>query len=377
MAMDKSTRHGSIALDACGIRMLVLWTAAWAIMGLPAQSQEPSAALDRKYVPLSLDDMMHQNASGEPRQSPTQKINDRLTSLKEAAHQARDYTLGPGDVVEVNVIGVTALEGKVFALDSHGNVSLPYIGEVTLRDMTTKQAESRIKFLFEVSLVVNPEVSVRIKNYRSQSFYAFGSVNKPGQNQLTGEAFLLDALTMAGGLSERAGRIIQIHHNAPVTPGSEIAVPSPEKDAVEIDLDELLEKGDMRLNVRIQPGDVISVPERHEEFFYVLGDVPKPGAYLIRKDERVTLSKAIATAGGFLPTASGKKTTIMRPNQDGVSATQIQVDAVAVIKGQGQDREIAGNDIVLVPGSTSKTLSRNFMSGITSLVTSFLFFGIR
>lgn len=340
----------------------------------------PADGPDRKYIPLSIEDLARQaSQDARPQQSPAERLNERINLANEKARQARDYMLGPGDVVEVSVIGVPALQRREFELNGQGTVSLPYVGEVSLLGMTARQAEIRIASLFEVSLVVDPEVTVSVRSYKSQHFYIFGAVNKPGINQITGDTCLLDALTMAGGLTERAGRRVRVHHGGRGQMLFPRADPGLEEssDNLEIDLDDLLEKGDMGLNVRIRQGDVISVPERQEQFFYVLGDVPKPGGYTMRKNERVTLSKAIATAGGFLATASGKKTTIMRPNPDGVSATQIEVDAIAVVKGKARDVEISENDIVLVPGSASKTVGRSFVAGLAGFLTTMLAFGIR
>jgi hypothetical protein len=52
------------------------------------------------------------------------------------------------------------------------------------------------------------------------------------------------------------------------------------------------------------------------------------------------------------------------------------VDALAVIKGKGRDIEIVENDVLLVPGSASKTLTRSFMGGITGFVTTLLIMGV-
>jgi len=144
-----------------------------------------------------------------------------------------------------------------------------------------------------------------------------------------------------------------------------------------VDLSQLLDHGDLNRNVRILPGDVISVPERKEKFFYVLGDVEKPGAYSMQNGEHVTLSKAIATAGGVMPSAAGNKTTIMRPNADGITATQINVDAIAVLKGKRQDITVNENDVVLVPGSASKTIGKSFLGGLSSFLTTLLIIGVR
>jgi polysaccharide export outer membrane protein len=363
-------------------------------IGIPilhAQSQASNQVSERKKSPASIEGPVRQQVhpQGATQQNSIRRLNDRLSSMNELARHARNYTLGPGDVIEVTVIGIPAVENKEFTLDAQGTISLPYVGEVRLLDLTTRETEAEIASLFETSLVLDPQVTVRIQAYRSRFFYVFGEVEKPGVNQLTGDTFLLDALTLAGGLTEKADTRIQIHHGgfwtnpsvasteASPSLGPQAAGAGEQTSTTEVDLIDLLEKGDMRRNIRIQSGDVISVPERMGKFFFVLGDVPNPGPYPMPKNEDVTLSQAVAMAGGLLATASGKKTTIMRPNPDGVSATQIQVNAAALLEGKGRDVEILENDIVLVPGSAGKTMGRSFMAGITGFLTSLLLVGIR
>jgi polysaccharide export outer membrane protein len=374
----------------CRKLLMLFLLAHWVVLFAWAQPQTTQAVSGKQGDPKSAEQAAKNPvpAAAAPQVS-IQRLNERLNSMNMMAHQAYDYTLGPGDVIEINVIGISILDNDDFALNARGTISLPYVGEIELLGMTCREAETKIASLFEESLLVDPQVAIMVKTYRSQSFYIFGAVNQPGAIKLTGDTNLFDALTSAGGLTRRADPKIQIHRRRSLAQpssthdGTAPRVDSPGVDAdeihhtLDIDLNDLLDKGDMSLNIRIRSGDVISVPEQQDRFFYVLGDVTKPGPYMMPKNERITFSKAIAIAGGLLPTASGKKTTIMRPNPDGVSATQLELDATAVIKGQGLDMEIVENDIVLVPGSARKIMGRSFMAGITGFVTSLLLWGIR
>jgi polysaccharide export outer membrane protein len=201
-----------------------------------------------------------------------------------------------------------------------------------------------------------------------------GAVLKPGTYQLTRRVFLLDALAMAGGLAvEKAEPKVYIHR----APGDDAAsAPEGASDTLEIDLEQLLEKGDVRLNVPVYAGDVVSVPERVERFFYVLGDVNRGGAFEVRRGEAITLTKALASAGGLMLTAKGKKSVVIRQGADGVTE-QIPINVGKVLKGEVPDMVLADNDVVFVPGSTTKTIGRGMLGSIGSVLTAIAVVGVR
>ncbi|MEM6257547.1 MAG: M56 family metallopeptidase [Planctomycetota bacterium] len=67
---------------------------------------------------------------------------------------------------------------------------------------------------------------------------------------------------------------------------------------LEIDFQKL-KAGDLRYNVVIRPGDIISVPPTNAGFVYIMGSIARPGAYTIPGEQELTLNRLIASAGGF------------------------------------------------------------------------------
>jgi protein involved in polysaccharide export with SLBB domain len=326
---------------------------------------------------LAMEAILRQQVANVPAKSGID-LNERLRALSGAARFSQDYLLGPGDIIQVNVFGIEDLKNKELSLDSQGKISLPFLDDVVLIGLTSREAEIKIGSLYEASVMKNPQVAVSVKEYRSQFINVLGAVMKPGTYQLNRRAFLVDALAMSGGLiAEKAESKVFIHRaglNSP-SPAEKIAGVG-SNETLEIDLIQLLEKGDIRLNVPIYAGDVISVPEHIERFYYVLGDVNRGGAFEIKKGESVTLSKALASAGGMMATAKGGKTAIIRHNTDG-STRQIPIDIKKVLKGQTEDVELAQNDVVFVPGSTTKTIGRGVLSGIGGVLSSLVYVGAR
>jgi len=304
--------------------------------------------------------------------SPEKQLPDEM-----APDSSQDFVLGAGDIIEVSVIGIPGLDRQEFTLDGKCQIYLPYVNQVRLSGMTAHDAQIKIAVLFEVSLLENPQVTVRVKELKSQFCYVLGAVHKPGKIQLTQPAFLLDALTLAGGLTDKADVRLQIRHGSPPEPTTQAAEPPASKETQEIFLTDLFYDGDPRRNVAIHSGDIITVPERKEALYFVVGDIQKPGPFAIANGEKATLSKALANAGGPLKTASGSKTMIIRQNPGGEMPTQIKVDAVAVLKGEVRDIDLMENDIVLVPGSTSRTLGKNIFSGVNYYLGILLGIGLR
>jgi protein involved in polysaccharide export with SLBB domain len=294
------------------------------------------------------------------------------------------------------VYEVPGLNNAEFTLDADGNILLPFLNEVNLLGLTAREARVKIAALYEVSHLNNPQVAVSVKSCRSQLVYVFGAVGKPGSYSLSGATRVMDILSMVGGITDRA--ITKAVIRRPMgyqgtakkvvdTPPGQVVTDSsgrPESSAlssvsyqtIEIDLNQLLLEGNMELNVPVLGGDIITVPERPQQFVFVLGDVSRGGAFEIKKNEQLTLQRALALSGGFLPTAKPSKTLIIRPKGELGQSEQIPINAAAIFKGKKEDVLLQPNDMILVPGSASKTLGRGVVSSVTGIVGSLLLYSI-
>jgi polysaccharide biosynthesis/export protein len=365
MAEPNSAERRILEMIIPSMRILILFLIPVLIL-----AQEP----ERKRIPIAVEDILRQQTTGSLTDSRID-LNERLRAMAGAARFSQDYLLGPGDIVEVTVFAVEELKKKELVLDAEGKISLPFIREVQLMGLTPREAEVKIGALFEATVMKNPQVSVNVKEYRSQFINVLGAVLKPGTYQLTRRAFLVDALAMAGGLlAEKAESKALVHRAGSILSASSIETAAA-GETLEIDLRQLLEKGDISLNVPIYAGDVVSVPERTEHFFYVLGDVNRGGAFEIKKGEAITFTKALASAGGLMSTAKSSKTIIIRQDAEG-GTKQIAVDAGKVLKGEVPDLLISHDDVVFVPGSTTKAIGRGLINGIAGVLAAIVYAGI-
>ncbi len=125
------------------------------------------------------------------------------TSASGAYKGASDYRVGSQDLLEVSVFGVEDLN-KTVRVNSNGQVSLPLVGSVMAGGRTIPELEKDIAAKLGQGYLQNPQVSVFVKEYTSQRVTLEGEVTKPGIYPITGKTTLIQAVAIAGGLTDLA-----------------------------------------------------------------------------------------------------------------------------------------------------------------------------
>jgi polysaccharide export outer membrane protein len=176
-------------------------------------------------------------------------------------------------------------------------------------------------------------------------------------------------LSFAGGPNlDRAGRNIQVVHAAP-SPLCEKSSSGREDDEaagfVSYSLTDIM-RGDERSNPYIRPGDIVTIPEAEQ--IYVVGNVLKPSTIPLK--EPISVSMAIAMAGGTLKDTKNDRVRIIRQTPGSGAKTEIYVDLKAIEKRRADDVALQANDIVDVPSSGAKSFLRGLFSTITPSITS-------
>lgn len=250
----------------------------------------------------------------------------------------REYKIGPRDLLEIRVFGLDELNQTVRVSET-GKITLPLLGEIDVGGLVNSELERKLEDLLKKDYLQNPQVSVFIREYQSQNVSVLGAVGTPGQYEIHGNQTLLQIIAQAGSLTEEAGDEIIIYRN------------QDGKDKVlRISIDELFLRGDVSLNVRLQPDDIITVPPDKEVTIFVYGKVNKPGALLVKRSKIPTLQRAIAQAGGFAEGAS-KGGVILTRKGEGGKETRIKVNVKDIIKGKRQDIQLKEDDVIYVPES--------------------------
>jgi len=155
-----------------------------------------------------------------------------------------DYRIGIDDVLDVAVWNVAELQ-KTVPVRPDGKISLPLVNDVAAAGLTPMELREQLTKKM-ATFVQNPDVSVVVREIRSLKVSVIGQVRTPGRYDIKGPATVLDALALAGGLTEFAGRRkITILRSA---------------QRLHFDYDAAVSKTGVKSNLLIQPGDIVVVP---------------------------------------------------------------------------------------------------------------------
>ncbi|WP_140625956.1 polysaccharide export protein EpsE [Methylibium rhizosphaerae] len=215
----------------------------------------------------------------------------------------RDYVLGPGDVVRVNVFQnpELTLEARV---SETGSISYPLLGQVRLGGMSVVSAEKAIADgLRQGNFVKQPQVSVMVMQVRGHQASVLGMVNKPGRYPIEVTGLRLSELVaLAGGVAPN---------------GSDVATLSGQRDGkpfrVEVDLPNLFGATAPSADPIVLNGDVVYVDRM--PVFYIYGEVQRPGA--LRLERNMTVMQALAAGGGLTQRGTAKGLKLHRRGPDG------------------------------------------------------------
>jgi polysaccharide export outer membrane protein len=285
-----------------------------------------------------------------------------LKSFDALKDRATDYRVGPEDVLTVSVFE-WQIRNETRSIDvrvtEEGAVSLPILGDVKVAGLTTEQVRVAIEtMLRDRKVLQTPRVSVEVKDFRSRRVAVVGAVRDPGVYSLRQNvSTLIEVLSLAGGLSERSGQVIYVIRSpsptlsAGVAPGvgKQGEPAAAERQVITIDLFDLMETGDMQLNVVVQPGDVVNVPEAMK--FFVVGFINEPGGFSLNRP--TTILEAIALCKGVREReASPSYCMLKRRTAEG--ELLIPVDLVAIARGEHPNMYLSANDILDVRQTTAK-----------------------
>lgn len=110
----------------------------------------------------------------------------------------KDYRLNPSDLVEFEVFEMENLKRTV-RLNALGNVSLPLIGSINIGGLTVTEAEAKITQKYSEKYLQDPQVSLFVKEFKTERITIEGAVSKPGEIPLNGQTTLLRVLALSGG----------------------------------------------------------------------------------------------------------------------------------------------------------------------------------
>ncbi len=252
---------------------------------------------------------------------------------------AEDYRIGRQDLLEIRVFGVEELNQQVRVADD-GSITLPLIGRLRVGGLSKAELERSIAERLGDRYVRNPQVTVFVREYESKKVAVAGAVKKPDTYEMLGQRTLLEMLSRAGGLDKDFGDWIYVfRRNGDGTTRR-----------LDVDLERLVFAGDASLDVALEPGDIVYVPEAEKIRVFVSGAVKNEDLYEVPANKPVTVLKAITLAGGTTERAAERRVQIIRTGPGGERIV-LAVDLRKVRRGKAEDPVLQDDDIVVVPES--------------------------
>jgi polysaccharide biosynthesis/export protein len=261
-----------------------------------------------------------------------------------------------GQVVHVSVFNAPDFS-VVARVSEDGAIAVPMVGSLHVEGLNSETASVAISSeLKRRNLMLDPHVIVTVES-SSSGITVLGEVHSPGVYPLPGRALLSDVIAIAGGLTANTGRVIEVSNERNPNEKTEIPWDPTMHDTTSFDH-------------AVHPGDRILV--RACGIAYMGGHVAKPGAYSLCGSRQITLSEAVALAGGVIPLTSDKHIFLVRVQSDG-SRTAEEVDLHKVLMSQAADPVLREDDIVYVTPSTIKDVVNRALAVALTLSNAILY----
>ena len=269
------------------------------------------------------------------------------------------YMLGAGDHLSVQVLGRPDMSAR-HVMGPDGRISMPLIGTMRLAAMTREEAAASLETALQ-RYFKRPAVALSVEQYSANRVTVLGRVQNPGVINFDKVPTILEVLARAGGLPV-------LDKQATLT---RCAIFRGRDKVVWIDLKHLLARSDPTYNIRLKPNDIVYIPDSGDTSVYVMGAVPRPGAYRLTPD--MSLLDALAQAGGPNEDAASQEIAIYRPSKQALERVPLKSLLTA-------DRRVnfalEEGDIVYVPKSTMGEIGyvlRQLAPGLGFLTFGFAF----
>ena len=252
------------------------------------------------------------------------------------------YTLGPGDKIELEILGETGTRTETFVTPD-SKVYFDLLPGIDVAGKTTQQLQTELEAGL-IKYYKQPQVAVTLREAVSQRVWVLGRLNAPGIYSIKQPMRVLDAVSQAGGLftSRFTGtteELADLKHSFMIRNGRTLPV----------DFEKLIREGDMAQNIYLEPNDYLYLPSSLTNEVYVLGAVmePRPIGFM----NEMNLMSALGRGLGLRPDADLKNVSIIRGSlTDPKIAT---VNALEIMNGKATNVHLEPGDIVYVPGAGS------------------------
>ncbi len=262
--------------------------------------------------------------------------------------------LDVGDVLEIRVFDTPELSGK-FRIDIRGDITLPVGGAVAVKGLTAEQVQAAIEQRFrQREILRDPHVEVFVLEYATQRVTVMGEVKMPGVYPIGAKRGVLDFISIAGGPTPAASKTALLTHRNSLA------------QAIPVDLSGSLQNP----QPQVESGDRIVVTRAG--IVYVVGDVGRPGGYLIENRNTLTVLRALALAQGLNKTAK-LNAKLIRNTPGGRTETDLPLKKI--FANQATDPALQDEDILFVPVSGAKQWTEKGLTSALQMAVGVVIYG--
>lgn len=276
------------------------------------------------------------------------------------------FTLGPGDKLEIELLSEPASKTTT-TVAPDGKIYFNLLPGVDVWGLTLGQAKAQLERELGKYIREQPQVSLVLRDVESRHVWILGHVQAPGIYPLAAPMTLLEALSLAGGtLSLSSFRQAEAFGASDELADLRRSFIIRNGKMLPIDFQRLVHMGDLSQNIYLEPDDFIYLPAATAREIYVLGAVTEPRAVPFKQG--MTVASAIASAYGTVNGAYLQHVAVVRGS---LSHPQIAVvDYKYVIRGKASDLALQPNDIVYVPFSPYRYLTKYAQLIVDTFVSS-------
>jgi polysaccharide biosynthesis/export protein len=305
----------------------------------------------------------------------TQEFNQRLEESRKMLagtlpdSRGDESRIGPGDLLEITVFEAPEMN-RTLRVSANGEVSMQLLGPVKAAGLTSQELESLLVELLGRTYMKDPHVGVFVRELQSHPVSVVGAVKKPGVYQIPDSKTVIELLSMAEGLADDAGDTVLIMRGKSVgEPGTSQSTDKPQENGeiVKVNLKNLLESADSTLNVPVHSGDIVKVARAG--IVYVVGEVKKPGGFVLKSNENISVLQALALAEGLTRISAKSQVRIIRTDQSTDKRIEIPVDLGKILASKSPDPILQPRDVVFVPDSSAKSAFYRGAEAVLSTAT--------
>ena len=271
------------------------------------------------------------------------------------------FTVGPGDRLSIEILGDPTSQITT-SVGPDGRIYFQLLPGVDVWGLTLPQIKARLEKELLTYMREAPQVSVALRGVESQRFWIMGRLNAPGVYNMSAPTTLLEALVQAGGPASFSSAVsasgssfhtelADLRRSFVLRQGQPLPV----------DFYRLMRDGDMSQNIYLRPDDFVYIPSKTINEVFVLGAVYQPKT--VAFEQGISLVAAIASARGTIKDAYLSHVAVVRGS---LTKPRIAIlDYNSIVKGKQPDAPLESGDIIYVPYSPYRTLTR-YLNLITS-----------